>query len=200
MLQRYAPNEFHADYLSHRLTKAKRRWDKIAFYVMASVFVVTWVALFWKREETNSYINQFENAFVQWIFGEPNGRALFIGLAGLFFLLNLGPTLLHYIRKYLLYPKSSMHLQAYLKVQSKEAIRLPRAQNETKTPRAFYAYVPHPVSGKILPVEVSEDWYMHLEAGNQVHAYYHPSSDNVLYLVKDQSITRSTDPFLTTSD
>lgn len=184
MFQRYAPNEFHADFISYRLTKAKRRWYKIACYVISTVFVLTWVALFWKREETNSYLNQFENAFVQWIFGEPNGRVLFIGLAGLIFLLNVSPTLVYYIRKYWFFPKSSMHLQAYLKVQSKETIRLRRAQNETKTLRAFYVYVPHPISGKVLPVEVSEDWHMQLEAGHRVHAHYHPSSDNVAYLIK----------------
>jgi hypothetical protein len=183
MPQNYAPNEFHADYLSHRLTKAKRRWDKIAFYVMASLFVVTWIALFWKKEDASSYLNQFEHLFVQWMFGEPYGRMLFIGLAGLIFLLNISPTLLYYIRKYWFFPKSSMYLQAYLKVQSKEEVRLPRGRNATKTPRAFYVHVPHPVSGKVLPVEVSEDWYLHLNAGNQVHAYYHPSNENVLYLV-----------------
>ncbi len=57
-------------------------------------------------------------------------------------------------------------------------------------PRTFYVHVAAlPVTGKVLPVEISEDWYMHLEAGKQVHAHYHPSSDNVLYLTKNQSLT-----------
>jgi len=183
MTDHYTSNEFYADLLSYRLTTAKRHWDKVAFYVMAAAFVATWIALFWRREEVNGYINRFESAFVQWIFSEPYARVLFVGLTCLVFLLNVGPAVVHYIRKNWVYPKSSMHLQAYLSVQYKETVKLPRGRN-SNTPRSHYVFVGHPVSGKVLPVEVSEDWYLRLEAGNKVHAHYHPSNDNVLYLTR----------------
>jgi hypothetical protein len=174
MLQPYAPNEFYADRISHRLAIAKRRWDKAAFYIISGLFVVNWIALVAKREETNAIMNRVTDAFSQWAFADPHSRAVLIGLAGLFVLLNVGPTVVYYIRKFWVYPKASMNLQAYL----------PRMRNSTRTPRAFYVHVGHPVTGKALPVEVSEDWYMHLEAGHRIHAHYHPSSDNVLYLIK----------------
>ncbi|WP_353720715.1 hypothetical protein [Dyadobacter sp. 676] len=188
MFERYASNEFYGDLLSHRLLFAKRQWEKIAYYTISVVSVVVSLALFARREEMNSYISQFENALVQWLFREGQGRTLFIGFAALIFLLNIGPTLLYYIRKYWLYRKSSMSLQAYLNVHYKESIRLPRAQNAIRSPRAFYVYVGHPVTGKVLPVEVSEDWYLQLEAGNKVHARYHPGSDNVVFLIRNSNL------------
>jgi hypothetical protein len=186
MFQRYAPNEFHADYLSYRLISAKRRWDKWSFYVVSAFFAVSWIALFVRREEVNDFMNRFAETFVQKVFSGSNTAQVITGFALLVFFLNVLPTLIYYARKYWLYPKSSMHLQAYLPVQRKETVKLPRARNATKSPRAYYVYVGHPLSGVVVPVDVSEEWYMHLEAGNQVHAYYHPSNDYVLYLVKHQ--------------
>ncbi len=125
MLQPYAPNEFYADRLSHRLAIAKRRWDKVVFYVVSGLFVVNWVALFAKREETNAIMNQVTDTFSQWVFADADSRTVLIGLAGLFVLLNVGPTLVYYIRKLWIFPKASMNLQAYLPVKYKESIKLP---------------------------------------------------------------------------
>lgn len=186
MPDKYLAHEFYADALAHRLTLAKRRFERIWFFVGAVIFAVTLVSLFWRREQTNGYLTRLEHAFVEQLFNQPNGRVFFFALVGLIFLINIGPTLIYYIRKYWFYPKSSMNLQSYLAVQSKETMKLPRAENDTKTPRAFYVYVGHPVTGKVLPVQVSEEWYMRLEAGHRVHAHYHPSNDNVLYLVNNQ--------------
>jgi hypothetical protein len=186
MLQRYAPNEFHADYLSHRLIKAKRQWGKWSFYAVSGVFIVTWFALFVRREETSDFMNGFADTFAQRVFSGSDPTRVIVGFALLVFFLNVLPTLIYYARKYWIYPKSSLNLQAYLPVQSKETVKLPRGRN-SNTPRIHYAYVLHPVSRKLVPVEVSEDWYMQLEVGNKVHAHYHPSSDNVVYLVKPNS-------------
>ncbi len=187
MLQRYALNEFYADRLSHRLVLAKKWWDRIIFFTFAAVFVAAWLGLFFRKEETGALMDQFGGMFTQWIFEESYSQQRMIGIFGLVLLANVAPSLVFFVRKNWIFPKASMSLRGYAALQSKEVIKLPRSRGATKAPKAFYVYVSHPVSGKVVPVEVSEGWYMQLEAGNRVDAYYHPSSDNVMYLVQPNS-------------
>lgn len=186
MLQHYTLNEFYADALSHRLALAKKWWDRILFFTFAAVFITAWLGLFLRKEQTGALMDRYGGIFTQWIFEEPYSQRRMIGIFGFAFLANVAPTLVFFVRKNWIFPKASMNLRGYATVQSKKEIRLPRSRGATKTPKAFYVYVGHPVSGKVVPVEIHEGWYNTLNAGNQVNTYYHPSSDNVMYLVNNQ--------------
>ncbi|SDD83287.1 hypothetical protein SAMN04487996_102298 [Dyadobacter soli] len=185
MLQHYALNEHYADRLSHRLLLAKKWWDRIIFFTFAAVFVSAWLGLVFRKEETGALMENYGGVFATWIFEEPYSQQRIIGVFGLVFLMNVAPTLLFFVRKNWIFPKASMNSRGYATVQSKEVVKLPRGRGATKTPKAHYVYVSHPVSGKVLPVEIPENWYNTLNAGNQVNAFYHPGSDNVLYLVNN---------------
>jgi len=189
MLQNYTSNEFYADRLSHRLALAKKWWDRILFFMIAAVFVTVWLGLVLKKEDAGALMDRFSGTFAKWIFEEPYSQERMLGIFGLVFLANAGPSLVYFVRKNWIFPKASMSLRGYAAIQSKEVIKLPRSKGTTKTPKAFYVYVSHPVSGKVVPVEISEGWYNTLNAGNQVDVFYHPGSDNILYLVNNQHLT-----------
>ncbi|MGX5854939.1 hypothetical protein ACWKW6_14895 [Dyadobacter jiangsuensis] len=189
MLQNYAPNEFYADRLSHRLALAKKWWDRILFFTIAAVFVTVWLGLVLKKEDTGTLMDQFGGRFAKWFFEEPYSQERMFGIFALVFLANVGPSIAFFVRKNWVFPKASMRLRGYATVQSKEVIKLPTSRGATKTSKAFYVYVGHPVSGKVVPVEISEGWYNTLNAGSQVDVFYHPGSDNVLYLVNNQHST-----------
>lgn len=82
-----------------------------------------------------------------------------------------------------------MNLRGYAAVRSTEVVKLPRGRGATKTPTVYYVYVGHPVTGKVVPVAIPEGWYNTLHPGSRVNAFYHPNSDNVLYLVNNQYST-----------
>nr|WP_295934831.1 hypothetical protein [uncultured Dyadobacter sp.] len=186
MLQQYALNEFYADRISHQLTLAKKWWDRGIFFTFATLFLASWLGLIFRKEETSALLERFGGMFAQWIFEEPYSQQRMFAIFGAVFLLNVAPSLVSFVRKNWIFPKASMRLRGYATIRSKEVIKLPRSRGATKSPKSFYVYVSHPVSGKVLPVEIHEGWYNTLNAGNQADAFYHPSSDNVLYLVHNQ--------------
>ncbi|PSL30121.1 hypothetical protein [Dyadobacter jiangsuensis] len=183
MLQRYTLNEFYADRLSHRLVQAKKWWDRVIFFTIVVVFVTVWLGLVFRKEETGAFMDQFSERFARWIFEQDHSQQRMFGIFGLVFLANVAPSLVFFVRKNWIFPKASMSLRGYAAIQSKEVIKLPRSRGATKIPKAFYVYVSHPVTGNVIPVEISEGWYTNLEAGNRVNVHYHPSSDNVVYLI-----------------
>lgn len=170
---------------------AKKWWDRIIFFVFAALFVAAWLGLVFRKEETGTLMDHFGGMFAKWIFEEAYSQQRIFGIFGLVFLANATPWLVFFVRKNWVFPKASMTLRGYATVQSKEVVKLPRSRGATKTPKAFYVYVSHPVSGKVVPVEISEGWYNTLNAGNQVNVFYHPGSDNVLYLVNNQHFSAS---------
>ncbi|MDR6806085.1 hypothetical protein J2Y45_003277 [Dyadobacter sp. BE34] len=183
MLQNYTSNEFYADRLSHRLALAKKWLDRILFFTVAAVFVTVWLGLVLKKEDAGALMDRFSGTFAKWIFEEPYSQERMLGIFGLVFLANAGPSIVFFVRKNWVFPKASMTLRGYATVHSKEVVKLPRSRGATKTPKAFYVYVSHPVTGNVIPVEISEGWYTNLEVGNRVNVHYHPSSDNVVYLI-----------------
>lgn len=183
MFQTYASNEFYADLLVYRLEKLAKAINSVLFYLSAFAFIVVFVGLIWRQELMNEYLNRFEKEVGPLLHLEEPFRLLVGGL--LFWtLLPFIPTVIHVIRKKWLYPKTSLSQQTFVVVQSKELVIHPRWRNSNGNPKSFYIKVLHPTSANLIPVDVEEDWYQQLIPGDRVHAYYHPSGRDILYLKK----------------
>ena len=179
----YTKDEFYGDLLDYNMDKAGKRIRNAVFYILVPVFLAVFISLWVWPDQTNSFLNSFDTS------RETDSQTMnpyqWLALVGLvLILLPFVPTVIHVLRKYWLYPKSSLILQAFLPVKSKELIIHPRTRNSNGNPKSYFIIVQHPYSAKLIPVDTEEEWFGQLKEGDQVHVFYHPAQGNILYLKK----------------
>ena len=180
----YAKDEFYGDLLDYKMDRMGKRIRIAVFYSLIPIFLVVFLSLWFSPDQTNKLLNSFSS------FSETDSQATnpyqWLALIGLMLILiPFIPTVLHALRKYWLYPKSSFTLQSFLPVKAKELIVHPRTRNSNGNPKSHFIIVQHPYSGKLIPVDTEEAWFEKLKVGDRIHVFYHPLQGNILYLKKE---------------
>lgn len=179
----YGDDEFYGDLVGYRLERARKWMSSTIFYILAALFLIVFIPLWIKPEETNELLTRLMAPSLNHHF--PENRYQWLVLAGLLFIIMpFIPTVLHVVRKYVLYPKSSLTQQTFLAVHSKKLIIHPRTKNANSHPKSHLIFVQHPSSSKLIPVDTEATWFGELKEGDRVRAFYHPAEGNILYLKK----------------
>lgn len=178
----YTSDEFYGDFLEHTILTVKKKIGRVVTYLIALVFVVVFASLWIQPEQTNAKLNHF---FVNVAGSDTDNPYRWLVATGLFvLLLPFVITLLHTLRKYMLYPKSALTRQTFVPILSKRIIIHPRPKNESRNPRSHIITVEHPTSQKSIPVNIEEDWFKQLNEGDTVRVFFHQTEGNILYVKK----------------
>jgi hypothetical protein len=182
----YTKNEFYGDLIIYKIEKWRKLASSWLFYILALLFVVVFIGLSLQPEKTSALLNGFAN-YAETEEQQMGSFKLLAAVGLVIILIPFLPTMLHVVRKYWLYPKKSLTLQAFCAVNSKELILHPKTRNSSVQPKTHYLKVQHPRSGRLVPVDVDGEWFNETNQGEQVNVHYHQSEDNILYLRKPGS-------------